>query len=123
MEEANRELFRKVEDLFSCYVGKISYSETDSRFYPYEISITHDNRLIKHRTDGSVWADRYVKCTVAVEHDNEDGYGVRAEESTLSVLGGMSCGQCTLDEALKLAKEQLKKYNFTLKHDEQLRLF
>ena len=119
----NKVIFHRVEELFEGYVGNISYNETDSEYYPYEISITNKNRLIVHRTDGSVWCDRYVPCTITVEHDPDDNYGISANESTYSILGGMSCGQCTIEEVLKLAKEQLQRYNFAKKHDEQMTLF
>ena len=116
-------IFHDVAELFSNYIGKVNYEETGGRYYPYEISITNNNRLIKHRTDGSVFADRYVKCTVTVDYDREDHYGIRAEEGTYSILGGSACGGLSIEEALSRAKYELERYNFALKQDEQLRLF
>ena len=105
----------RLEELFSHYVGHISRTDDG-------ISIINNNRLVLKRTDGVVLRDQYAKCTIeACFADGE--YRIRAEEGTMTILGGMSCGRHTIDEALKIAKEQLKKYNFAKRKDEQLRLF
>lgn len=121
--ESIEEIFADFSKLFSRYVGKIEKKETDSIYYRYEITITNVNRLITKRTDGSVFKDRPVKCSVTVEYDTEDNYGVMAEESTYEILGGSSVGQMNKDEAMERAKRELIKYNFIQKNDEQLSLF
>lgn len=121
--ESIEEIFADFSKLFSRYVGKIEKKETDSVYYRYEITITNVNRLITKRTDGSVFKDRPVKCSVTVEYDKEDNYGVMAEESTYEILGGSSVGQMNKDEAMERAKRELIKYNFIQKNDEQLSLF
>lgn len=105
----------RLEELFSRYVGSISKTEDG-------ISIANNNRLILKRTDGIVLRDQVVKCTVGVSL-NDGEYRIQAEEGTLTILGGMSCGRLSLEEVLKIAKEQLKKYNFAKKKNEQYSLF
>ena len=99
----------RLEELFSRYVGNISKTEDG-------ISIVNNNRLVLKRTD------QVVKCTVGVSLKDGE-YRIQAEEGTLTILGGMSCGRLSLEEVLKIAKEQLKRYNFAKKQNEQYSLF
>lgn len=123
MERDIKEIFTDFSELFSHYVGEVEQKITDSIYYPYEITISNANRLITKRTDGTVFADRYVKCCVTVEYGEKDGYGVMAEEKTYEILGGSSCGQMTKSEAMERAKRELMRYNFKPIEAEQLSLF
>lgn len=117
------EIFADFCELFSHYVGNIEMKTTDSIYYPHEISITNNNRLIQKYTDGTVYKDRMVRCNITVEYDTEDNYGVMTDESTYEILGGSSCGHMTKGEALERTKRELDRYCFVRRGDEQLSLF
>ena len=101
---------KRVKDLFSHYIGTITEE-------PDRVTIRNVNTIIDH-----YGKPRQVECKVEVALLHT-GYSAYAEEKTLEIMGGQGCGCMSLDEALKMAEENLKKYNFKKRKYEEVSLF
>ena len=96
--------------LFEQYMGEITIEDET-------ISIQARNFITDH------WGKLHkIMCKVEATI-RFGGISVSAEEATLSIIGGSSCGQNSLEEALKIAENKLKRYNFVKKESEQTSLF
>lgn len=101
-------------DVLSHYKGKIT-SE------PGALKIVANNPLIDHK--GLV---KKVECSIQVRQSfivDPHRFQVWAEEKTLEILGGSSCGSMTKAEAIDKLEKQLEKYRFKRTEAEQMTLF
>lgn len=100
-------------ELFSHYKGI-----TEEK--PGEIRITNRNTITDY------WGNpKKVDCVVEVHISfivDPNRYSVQAEEKTLEILGGCSCGCLSKEEALSRAKIELERFCFKKKEIEEIPL-
>lgn len=93
-------------------------------FIKYKGTLVRDgNRIIftNRNTIYDYWGKpRNVMCEIEVDKNN-DSYFVSAEEQTLEILGGHA-GSWEKEKALSIVSNDLHKYCFVRKAQEQLKL-
>ena len=101
------------KELFSHYYGKAE-SDVLGR-----LIFSNNNILTNHHGEQKkVGCEVRIGFTFAIPHR----YSVMAEEQTLEIIGGVSSGNMTEEEALSMAEKMMKRYCFKHKEREQLSL-